>query len=334
MHKSQKTIIFGMPKRYGFYQLMIRHMEALGYKVIDVCFEDEKFSYKSLGERLTNLYKKTIRGDRSYKNLLKVKHQKEKLIDPVAALKEKADYALFIRPDLYHPSYFELIRKKANKLIAYQWDGLVRFPHVIPLIPIFDKFYVFDQEDTAQKGVSKWVTNFYFETPNEQPPKQLYDLYYIGVYVENRMEDILLLLGELNAHDLNARVDLLIHHDFQIPSALAEVKGLHFITEAKSYEETLALSLTSKLLIDFVNKEHKGLSFRCFEALYFEKKIITTNPTIKNYDFYNPQNVFILGEDSIDRLKDFVTSEYVEVPEDIKAYYAFSNWMERNIVNA
>jgi hypothetical protein len=43
-----------------------------------------------------------------------------------------------------------------------------------------------------------------------------------------------------------------------------------------------------------------------FEALKYEKKIITDNPHVKNYDFYRKENIFIIGEDSENELKNFI----------------------------
>ena len=59
--------------------------------------------------------------------------------------------------------------------------------------------------------------------------------------------------------------------------------------------------------------EQVGLSFRIFEALGHRKKLITTNKDIVNYDFYHPQNILVVDENTIEIPEEFVTSPYVEI---------------------
>ena len=65
------------------------------------------------------------------------------------------------------------------------------------------------------------------------------------------------------------------------------------------------------------------------EALFFEKKLITNNKDIKNYDFYNPSNIFILGENNIEDIKEFINKPYEKVEQKIIDYYDFEQWLSR-----
>lgn len=85
---------------------------------------------------------------------------------------------------------------------------------------------------------------------------------------------------------------------------------------------------SSKALLDLKLKEHNGLSFRFFEALKYEKKLITDNPDVKNYDFYRQENIFIIGEDSEENLNNFIENPYQEIPAEIKNKYSFESWFK------
>ena len=65
------------------------------------------------------------------------------------------------------------------------------------------------------------------------------------------------------------------------------------------------------------------------EALFLEKKLITNNKDIKNYDFYNPSNIFILGENNIEDIKEFINKPYEKVEQKIIDYYDFEQWLSR-----
>ena len=60
-----------------------------------------------------------------------------------------------------------------------------------------------------------------------------------------------------------------------------------------------------------------------------KKKLITNNKDIINYDFYNSNNIFVLGEDNLDNIKEFIEKEYVEIDEKIINYYDFYEWLKR-----
>ena len=66
---------------------------------------------------------------------------------------------------------------------------------------------------------------------------------------------------------------------------------------------------------------------RTIETLGAKKKLITTNPNVKGYDFYRPENVLI-----VDRINPIITKEFIEqpwedVPEEIYRKYSISSWL-------
>ena len=80
-------------------------------------------------------------------------------------------------------------------------------------------------------------------------------------------------------------------------------------------------------MLDFHHQNiHNGLSFRSFEALGFDKKLITTNELIKEYDFYNQSQFLILGDDA--DLETFINREISFVDDRTKSKYSFTNWIE------
>ncbi|MFK5040379.1 hypothetical protein ACI3P4_05410 [Glaesserella parasuis] len=97
------------------------------------------------------------------------------------------------------------------------------------------------------------------------------------------------------------------------------------------FEENLLNSFNSDILVDFTVSEHSGLSFRIFEAIGYSKKLITTNTTIKEYDFYNSNNIFIIENENIDinELKKFLLLPICELPKNIIEKYYFTAWISK-----
>ncbi|MTD01286.1 hypothetical protein GKS16_03215 [Streptococcus uberis] len=66
---------------------------------------------------------------------------------------------------------------------------------------------------------------------------------------------------------------------------------------------------------------------RTIEMLGMNKKIITTNSDIKNYDFYHPNNISIINRDSIEIDPNFLNSEYEPIDKEVYDKYSLKNWI-------
>ncbi len=95
------------------------------------------------------------------------------------------------------------------------------------------------------------------------------------------------------------------------------------------YPKVIEYIKHTKCIIDIVPPEQNGLTLRPLEALFFQKKLITNFTKIKDFDFYNPQNIFIIGQDDNTSLNTFVNSPYVQVDPKVITYYSFKNWLNR-----
>ena len=84
----------------------------------------------------------------------------------------------------------------------------------------------------------------------------------------------------------------------------------------------------SRIFLDLIRHGHNGLSFRIFEALAYQKKLITTNKTISKYDFYTPENIKIIGEDQINIDLTFFKTPYKPLPEAVYHKFTIDNWVE------
>lgn len=72
---------------------------------------------------------------------------------------------------------------------------------------------------------------------------------------------------------------------------------------------------------------------RVMESIFRSKKLITNNASIKNYEFYNENNIFLLPADLSElpeeSLLDFLQKPFVPYPEEVLSYYDFDAWKER-----
>ncbi|WP_155601858.1 hypothetical protein [Aeromonas salmonicida] len=95
------------------------------------------------------------------------------------------------------------------------------------------------------------------------------------------------------------------------------------------YAEYLQKISRSFGLIDFVQNGQSGLTLRVLESVFLKKKLITNNYSIKNYDFYNPSNIFILSEQvDCDELILFLNSDFVEIDDGVLEKYDLNHLLK------
>lgn len=99
------------------------------------------------------------------------------------------------------------------------------------------------------------------------------------------------------------------------------------LREGVPYADTLKTDIKSRAILDVVQEGQGGLTIRAVEAMNLHRKLITTFKDIRNYDFYQKENIFILGEDQITDLPSFLRAPYKEIPEEILKNYTFEGML-------
>lgn len=314
-----------MPNTHGLRQAIIQNLEYHGFEVIDISYNEDDFRYKHLGQKLNNFLHKLVYKNKNYKNKLKFQQLGMEIKGQIEQLQQPADYALMFRADIYPKEILLAVKEKSKKMINYQWDGLYRYPEILPLIPLFDRFFVFDPQDaqTYRDYPLLVSTNFYFDFELPSPiDAQPVDFRFYGTYLRERMPVLEKFLDFVHKNDYST--DIKIYYErphTNIPTA-------HFTSEAMPYTQYLHRLQSSKYLLDFNNSAHAGLSFRVFESLKFQKKLIINNKyDIQSYDFYHPNNIFIWDGKDLSGLPAFLETPYQPLAEDILQKYSFGNWI-------
>lgn len=85
----------------------------------------------------------------------------------------------------------------------------------------------------------------------------------------------------------------------------------------------------AKVLCEIGQKGQTGLTIRALEALFFNKKMITTNEYVKQMDFYNPANILVLNQDTTDsEIEMFLNVRFQKYESGILAKYDVKSMLE------
>jgi len=100
----------------------------------------------------------------------------------------------------------------------------------------------------------------------------------------------------------------------------ADRRHLHFTRRyykpLLSYTDYIDLIGKTRGILNIVNEGCDSITLREMEAVFFDIKCITNNPSIKAFEHYHPSRFFVLGDDDSERLREFLQSPFLPVPAE------------------
>lgn len=227
--------------------------------------------------------------------------------------KEVQNYKLIILGENGFNTQFTKYIKKSNpncRIIMFYWNCINENYARFLKDPNIDEFWSFDKND-CKKYKMKYNSQFYskdFKLPKRNINN---DVVFCG-RCKGREKILKKLEEKFN--------NLGIKNNFIITT-----REKDFFP----YEDYIKIVAASKAVLDIFAGHQIGLSLRAMESIFFEKKLITNNKDIQNYDFYDPQNIFIIGKDKDEDLVSFLNTPYKKIDKKLVDYFDFHNWIKR-----
>ena len=239
------------------------------------------------------------------------------------------DYILICRGEAFTPQTIQLLRKKypKAKVILYFWD-ILRCADVRINIPHADRAMSFDPQDVEENEGLEFRPTFFVNDymSVKQNTEQEYDVCFIGSMRPNRYKIIKRIDDYFKSQNIN------FFKYLYVPSVLVYLKDYIFnfpyiaLKEVRfsplSLKGNVAILDNCKAIFDINNPVQKSLSTRAFEAMAAKRKYITTNPEVKNYDFYNPNNIAVIDINNPIIKKSFFDSPFQDIPEYVLYKYS------------
>ena len=292
-----------------------------GYEVFSI-LRDPFVYKKNLWTKLMNIYYRVVLKNTNFHGENYYKQINKEIYRRLQKLKTQTDYALIFRADYYSKKNIELLQKKSKVLISYQYDGWELGKGIIKHKDYLDRVFFFEKEDMIKYGEKAFpLTNCYFPEFNQNNSTIDFDVYYLGTGTKTRLDNIVNLHNFLQDKCIFKSIIKIPHYQME-----RNDNGMILTHKGLSYFENLDLLMKSKCLVDIKFEYHNGLSFRFFEALFYNKKIITNNESVKSYDFYNPDNIYITDFKNFEGLEQFLNKPYKEINKKIVDKYSFKNW--------
>lgn len=342
-----KKVLFLAPKVANIYLDIIAELERQQYEV-------DYFEYKS--------YKLDPHYLKGY-----VKYGRVFTSKLVSSYFIKKDWIKLLESDLYnkiydylfvidgyslHPCLFEILRERNPhlKAINYLFDTCRSNYEFNVHFPYFDKVATFDIEDSKKYNIDL-LPIYWIEYEGDKVEQDI-DMFGMGACIDGRYQLFTTLKDYSDSHNLSSYIKLYLSKPANMRATRWKtyiVNGLsskNVMPHLKWYSSPLItheqiptseyrkLIKRSRIILDSNAAHQDGLTARFMWALGEERKIITTNRAVKEYNFYTPEQIFVvedvdnlLADLSLDR---FVNSDYQMndiVKKKVNAY-RIDNWIK------
>jgi hypothetical protein len=321
-----KKILFICPRFFGYEHEIELGLTKLGAQVD---YYDERPFNSSIAKILNRLnfkavINKTIK--KYYSDIL----QKSIVAD--------YDFLLVIAPETITDDF--LINVKLNnkkiKTVLYLWDSIKNKKNASDLIEYFDKIVTFDKADSLMDSRVNFLPLFYIDAYAKILNKSKdypYQFAFIGTAHSGRYKLVTTIADSLGMKKINnylfyyspSRLLFFLKKLFTNELNGMSLKDISF--KSMTSEEIISVLTDTKVVIDIEHPNQNGLTMRTIEMVGMQKKLITTNKNVMEYDFYNPSNILVVDRENPHVDMSFIYSEYHNIDNAIRDKYSLSSWL-------
>ncbi|MBK0384103.1 hypothetical protein I5M32_14125 [Pedobacter sp. SD-b] len=218
------------------------------------------------------------------------------------------------------------------RFILYMWDSF-KNKQALDLIDEFENIYSFDPNDCKTYNVifrPLFFLDIYSATTSKN---NAYDLLFIGTAHTDRYKFVKKTVSRLSKKldiklffYLSSKRLYLIKKIFEKDFRVVRYKDISF--NSLTLKDNAQLLKQAKLVLDINHPQQIGLTMRSIETLGAQKKLITTNKDILNYDFYNENNVLVIDRVNPIIPESFVQSPFLATEKEILYKYSLNGWID------
>lgn len=318
-----KKVLFIGPKFYNFEKHIINAIKKIDFQVDFFNEKPELNIWFRIIQKLPNIF---------FEKYLDKYYQK------IVNLKVEYDYVFVIRAEMIDEKYLISLKdnQKNAKFIMYQWDFVDNLPKLKSQIKYFDKIYTFDANDASNFNFQLKPLFFTTEHINKSKEKKedKYKISFIGSHHSDRFEFVKLFkkVNELDTKDFFYHLYRpklsYIYNKYLSKNNIGSISFKDVQNKTITEKETLDILNNSNTILDIHHVKQTGLTIRSLEALGLKKKLITTNPLINEYDFYNQNNIFQITRENPYVPKEFFKRNYQEIDYKVYNSYCVDEWVK------
>lgn len=322
MDLTGRNILFFSPNFFGIEKVIINELKNMNANVFSF---DERPNLSSFSRAVNSILPGIFKG-KSYKYY-------KKIIDSVK--NEKIDTILIVKGDQVSLKTLNLFREtfKDAKIILYLWDPISCIKGIDKMLKHYDEVISFDSEDCKKYGF-RFRPLFIDVEREKNNSEKKYDVCFFGTIYGDRPKVLNYIEKYCNDNNLKyygfyfLRGKFMYLYYYLTKKAFRKINKNNISYKPLSQKEIANLIDSSKVVLDINERLQSGLTMRTLETVGIGKKMISTNNCLKEYDFYNENNILTIDRDNIEIDKSFFDKEYVEIDKDIVKNYTARGWID------
>ncbi|MFH0709184.1 MAG: hypothetical protein V2A75_03165 [Pseudomonadota bacterium] len=294
--RKSKILYIGLDY-YHYPKMITEGIEKLGYQVDYYPIEPRTLFYKMTRYLFKLAYRKAL--DKYH----------DMIITKSRAI--KYDKVFFITTHFFSIDNLDKLKESQHRaeFISYHWDSLSKDYRYLETRDYFNRIYSFDKADCDRHGILylPLFASGIYSGFSERKGEQDMDIYMVGSIVQTKRYQLVQEFKNFcHKNGISFYFHLKVTPVTYLKLLLSRVipRGVSFHTmEGNLMKEIVG---RSRAVLDVTNHEQSGLTMRVIENIAIGKKLVTTNINIEKEPFYNKNQVFLLGKDNMNRLKDFI----------------------------
>jgi len=309
-----KSVLLIAPQYFGYDVLIAKFMRDMG---VDVDLLPDRPLNSNAGKAVMRLNRNLAMpfADRYFKD--KISNFGRKSYDAI----------LVIQGEGVSPMLLSWIRSvyPTTPLTWYLWDSFENKPALHENLPYFDAVFSFDHKDSKDYGMALQPLFFSPTWAQIVHAERKFDLCFIGTGHEDRFP---LVRSLKHAHQDKCFFSFLF-----LPSPMLyawrrlsdrNLRGStagDFSFGKMTQAEVQNIVAQSEVVLDVQHPAQRGLTMRTVETMGARKKLITTNPSVRQYDFYNENNILVIDRKNPVIPESFFQAEYSPLDPSVVEKY-------------
>ncbi|KRK45516.1 capsular biosynthesis protein CpsH [Dellaglioa algida] len=320
-----RHILFFCPRFFKYENEITKQLEKMG---ANVEWFDQRSVQGTIGRSILKIHPR----------LLAIQSQVyySKIINNT----NKLDYLFVIEGQMIPINIMKKIKKNNPdiKTILYLWDSVSNIKGIKNKFRYFDTIYSYDQLDCKKYKKFIFRPLFYIDeytNDDKHISHKKYDISSIGTVHSDRYA----IIKKIRKYAIENNKKMFEFNYLQKKWVFYFKKILNYEYRSANVNEFSFIKMDSKdiarvseetvAILDAQHPKNVGLTMRTFEMTAAQKKIITTNSYIVNYNFYNENNIFYFNrEEKHIRIPDsFFKTEFIPIDQKVLDEYSIQHWI-------
>ena len=321
--KGKRILLFA-PNFFGYEKDITSKLVEMGAAVD---FFDERPSNKSIFKAALRLNAKSM--------AIAVNNYYRKIMEQLNG--KNFDYVFVVNAEAITTEIVDALRSRFRnaRFVLYMWDSVRNKKNTISLISHFDSVYSFDRFDAESMNGVCFKPLFYTDDykPCYAPIK--YDLVFAGTAHADRFMIVEKFKAFAKSNNISFHTFLYLHsplmyyyQKFSDKSFRTAASIDDFSFKKMSKTGLIEIMCAGKAVLDIQHPNQTGLTMRTFEVMALQKKLITTNQDIVNYDFYRPENVYVIDRNAPYIETGFFDKAFAHLEPQLLYQYSIESWLK------